>query len=70
METEESKKIAEKWNDFLIEAQKSKYSFVYILNYVVVLLSQCGKQNKKSFKEMLDTLEKIYNKGDWNDFEK
>ena len=70
METEESKRIANKWNDFLIEAQKSKYSFVYILNYVVVLLDQCAKQNKKSFKEMLGNLEQIYDKGRWKDFEK
>ena len=70
METEESRRVADKWNDFLIEAQKSPIAFVYMLNYVVILLSQCGKQNNKSFKEMLDVLEKLHDKGAWKDFEK
>lgn len=70
METKESQRVADKWNDFLMEAQKSPNAFVYILNYVVILLSQCGKQNNKSFKEMLDVLEKMHEKGDWKDFEK
>lgn len=70
METEESKRIADKWNDFLIEAQKSPTAFVYILNYVVILLDQCAKQNNKSFTDMLSDLDKIHQKGLWKDFVK
>ena len=66
----ESDIIAEKWNDFLIEAQKSSQAFVYILNYVVVLLDQAGKQNKKSFEEMLEVLTEIHKKELWKDFQK
>ena len=69
-ETEESKIIANKWNQFLIEAQKSPHAFVYILNYIVVLLDQCATQNNKPFVEMLGDLEKIYNKGMWQDFKR
>ena len=68
-ETEESKRIANKWNEFLIEAQKSPSAFVYILNYVVILLDQCAKQNNKSFPAMCSTLEEIHKKGLWRDFE-
>ena len=69
-ETEESKRIAEKWNDFLIEVQNSPEAFVYILNYVVVLLDQCAKQNKKSFPAMCSVLEEIHQKGLWRDFKR
>lgn len=69
-ETEESKLIADKWNEFLIQAQKSPNAFVFILNYVVVLLDQCAKQNNKSFPDMLDCLKKIHIEGSWEDFKK
>jgi len=69
-ETEESKRIADKWNEFLIEAQKSPNAFVYILNYVVVLLDQCATQNNKSFPEMVETLKEVHIKGMWKDFAK
>lgn len=66
----ESEKIADKWNDFLIEAQKSANAFVYILNYIVVLPDDCEKNNKMSFKEMLDRLEHMHKKGIWKQFVK
>jgi len=67
-ETEESKRIAAKWNEFLIEAQKSKEGYVYILNYIIILVHQMSEQNNISFEQGLDKLKELHKLGQWKQF--